>query len=236
VVENAFTDKAFGLTPELLRHLKNDALAADESFGRLEEGTFPVHDRVMSIQSSVLTMLMNPTTLRRVYDNELMVEADKDAFTIPELLDALQAAVWGELEKKPEGPFTARKPMISSTRRNLQHTYVERLIDLAVNGSGSGAASKPIATLAMQHLRSLSDKLGAALKADGLDAYTRAHLTDAQTRVKKVLDGQFILNAADLGGRQSQPFFFFGAQNGACSNPGCQHCAPAGNGWNEPRK
>jgi hypothetical protein len=236
VIDNAFNDKAFGLTPELLRHLKSDALASDEGFTRVEEPTFPVHDRVMGIQSSVLTMLLNPTTARRVYDNELLTDADKDAMTLPDLLDTLYAAVWTELEKKPDGPFTARKPMISSTRRNLQRTYVDRMIDLAVNGAGSGAAAKPVATLATQQLRELNTKLLAALKnAGGLDAYTRAHLSECQARVQKVLDGQYILNAKDIGGggRMSLPFFF--DHRAGCSNPCCQPGAAPAAGWNDPR-
>jgi hypothetical protein len=245
VIEHAFDEKAFGLSPELLRHLKNDTLSADESFSRLDEATFPVHDRVMAVQSSVLTMLLNPSTLRRVYDNERMVEAEKDAFTMPELLDTLHAAVWAELDKKaepdkkPAGPFTARKPMISSTRRNLQRTYVERMIDLAVNGAGTGAASKPVATLATQQLRDLNARLLAALKnaGGGMDPYTRAHLGDAQSRVQKVLDGQYVLNAADVGGgRRGQMGVFFGDQRGgACNAPCCRPGAQAGSGWYDPR-
>jgi hypothetical protein len=239
IAENAFQDKAFGLTPALLQHMKNDTLAADERFQSSGEGTYAVHDRVMGVQTSVLTTLMNPTTLRRVYDNELMVEADKDAFTLPEMLDGLDKAVWTELDKKPDGKFTARKPMISSTRRNLQRTFVDRLIDLGVNGAGSGAASKPIATLAMDHLRALDKKLTDALKAGGdLDPYTKAHLTDTQVRVTKVLNGQYVLNASEVGGGRSSfgPFFGQGVRE-ACDMPGCRHCPPTAGGvsWNESR-
>jgi hypothetical protein len=245
VIAHAFDDKAFGLTPTLLQHMKHDTLNADESFsmGGMSEGTYPVHDQVMGIQSSVLTMLMNPTSLRRVYDNEVMVEADKDAVTIPELLDALYASVWTEVDKKPEGKFTSRKPMISSTRRNLQRTYVERLIDLAVNGTGTGAASKPISNLAMLQLRTLNDKIGTVLKAEGMtavDPYTRAHLADAQTRITKALDSQYILNARDIGGGgggRGMMFFMDGQQRSLCTQAGCQTCAPAGLGWNnQPQK
>lgn len=234
LIDNALTDQAYGLTPALLQHLKHDTLAADEAFRMGEEGTYPVHDRVMAIQSSVLTMLMNPTTLRRVYDNELMVEADKDALTMPEMLDTLYAAVWSELDKKPGATYTPRKPMIASTRRNLQRTYVDRLIDLACNGSGTGAASKPISTLAMQQLRTLNGKLTTVLKSDAmLDPYTRAHLADAQTRVQKVLDGQFVLNAAALGGGGRSGTVIILGEGAACTQPGCTHCRPTLNGeWN----
>src|SRR5690606_30138413 len=103
VIENAFRDEAFGLTPELLRRMKGDQLASDESFRRgRDELTFPIHDRVMGVQGSVLTMLMNPTTLRQIYDNEFLVDADQDAFTLPELLDALSKEIFAELDAKPD--------------------------------------------------------------------------------------------------------------------------------------
>ena len=52
------------------------------------EPTWPVHDRIAGIQAAALTMLMNPTTLRRVYDNECRIPTDQDALTLPELLDS----------------------------------------------------------------------------------------------------------------------------------------------------
>ena len=103
----------------------------------------------MGVQSSVLTMLMNPTRLRRIYDNESLVEADKDAITLPELLDVVTHSIFTEVDKAPQGKFTARKPMISSLRRNLQRELVDRLIDLARPGEDMTAAAKPISNLAL---------------------------------------------------------------------------------------
>jgi len=59
-------------------------------------------------------MLMNPTTMGRVYDNEFLTPADEDMITLPEILGDIRSAVWSELENAKEGAFTARKPMISS--------------------------------------------------------------------------------------------------------------------------
>ena len=96
------------------------------------ESTFPVHDRILGIQASALTMLMNPTTLRRVYDNEQLVPRDQDALTLPEMLDKVQAEVWSEVGANAEGEANARKPRISSWRRSLQREHLDRLIDLTV--------------------------------------------------------------------------------------------------------
>ena len=231
VLANAFQDDAFGLNPQLLQRLRGDSQLSDESFLRVEEATFPIHDRVMGIQNSVLTMLMNPVTLRRIYDNEFLVEADKDAVTLPEVLDTMEKAIWTEVDKAPEGKFSARKPMTSSLRRNLQREYVDRLIDIAHPSAGNAAAAKPMANLARMHLRGLKDKIEAALKAgEAIDPYTRAHLQDAQHRITKALDANFTINPRGDGGRPPIMIFRESAPNAAaCDHPGCTRCG--GNGW-----
>jgi hypothetical protein len=148
-------------------------------------------------------MLMNPTTLRRVLDNEQLVPTDQDALVLPELMDRLQAAIWTELDTKPEGEVTPRKPRITSLRRNLQREHLERLIDLAI-AQTSNAAMKPITTLAAMQLKDIKRKIDSTLEARvGLDAYSIAHLTEAQSRIAKALDGQFIYNMPkSFGGNQ----------------------------------
>jgi hypothetical protein len=199
VIENAFRDEAFGLTPDLLKHLSTDQWLDDGRF-LAADADWPVHDQIMSIQSSVLTMLMNPDTFRLVYDNELRWPADQDMVTLPELLDAIGSAVWTELDGKPAAQATARKPWISSLRRNLQREYVERLIDLTLPAAGYTAAYKPISNLALIRLRDLKDRIAKALEQKGmLDPYSVAHLSEAQLRIEKALEAQYIY---EVGGMQ----------------------------------
>jgi hypothetical protein len=208
VIENAFRDEAFGLTPDLLNHLATDQWL-DNRFFLYEDADWPVHDRIMGIQSAALTMLMNPDTLRLVYDNELRTPADQDMLTLPDLLDAVSSAIWTELDEKPKKQATARKPWISSLRRNLQREHLERLIDLTLPDAGFTAAYKPISNLAMVRLRDIKDRTAKALEQKGmLDPYSAAHLTEVQLRIEKALDAQYIY---DVGGLQmSSPYFFFG--------------------------
>lgn len=233
VVDNAFKDDAYGLTPAILQRLTTDSLNSDESFSGYQEATFPIHDRIIGMQSSVLTMLMNPTRLRRIHDNEALVEADKDAVTLPELMETVIGAVFGDLDKKAPGKFTPRRPMISSPRRNLQRELVDRLIDLGQPGNDTAAASKPISNLALSHLRQIKDKIEKTLKADleSLDAYTKAHLEDAQIRITKALDAPYIFNARDLRPRYG-PFFQTPHGQG-CNQPGC---ACQSRGWDTRRE
>jgi len=212
VLENAFTDEAFGVTPELLSRMTVDKWW--DGGGQAEsEPVFPIHDRIIGMQSSALTLLMNPSTLRRVYDNEAFNAADKDAVTLPEVLNAINGAVWTELDKSEGGRFTNRQPMISSLRRNLQREHLDRLIDLSLTGAdNNGAAGKPIANLATAKLRELEGKIGKTLDANKsrLDDYTSAHLAEAKLRITKALDAQYTFNG---GGGNSFPWFLlFGKQ------------------------
>lgn len=207
-IENTFNDDCYGLSPELLTKL---TVNKDENAGA--DPTWSVNDQIGGIQASTLTMLMNPTRLRRVYDNESFIPADQDALTLPEMLDTLTGAIWTELDKAPSGSFDARKPMISSLRRNLQREFTQRLIDLSLDTEGN-AASKTIATLSRETLAKIQGKITKALdgKGGGLDPYTKAHLDELKTRIAKALDAQYLYNGQSGGGF---PYYlFFGQQTG----------------------
>jgi hypothetical protein len=140
-------------------------------------------------------MLMNPTTLRRIYDNEFLVPADEDAMTLPELLGTINKAIWSELDNVGDKQYTARKPMISSLRRNLQREYLERLIDLSKPSTRGVEAYKPISNLVREQLRKLKNKkIDPVLKgkSKNLDPYTAAHLGDVAVQIEKALEAQYI--------------------------------------------
>ena len=214
VIESTFRDKAYGLSTDLLRHMTVDKwIDGASGFSRAmnSEPAWPVHDKIMGVQASTLTMLMNHTTLTRTYDNEFRVPANQAALTLPELLKALSSEIWTELGVKPAEGATARKPLISSLRRNLQQEHVDRLITLSLPGNGSGAAYKAVALLTRQELVEVRDRVAKASKEWGnkADPYTKAHLVRINDQVTKVLEAQMIYNANDIGGRSSfSPLFF----------------------------
>jgi hypothetical protein len=209
VIENAFYDESFGLTSELLQRMTIDKWL--DGGGQRGEPTWPVHERIMGVQASTLTMLLNPTTLRRVYDNEFLIPRDQDALTLPEMMDTISAAIWSELDGSPDKKHTERQPMVSSLRRNLQREHMERLIDLSMN-AGTSAASKPISNLATMKLREISAKIGKiqGKNAEKVDSYTLAHLTESKMRIDKALDAQYIYNASGMGGGGGGIIIHFG--------------------------
>lgn len=193
VMENTFRDEAFGLTTDLLLRMSMDKWWDDMS-SVMGDSTWPIHDRIGGIQASTLARLMYPTLLRRIYDNEFMVPSDDDAVTLPELLDAVAKEIWSELDAEAGKDYTARKPMISSLRRNLQDEHVELLIDLSKSSYGSTAAYNTISNLVTAKLREIQGKVDSAIKAHGqkLDPYTAAHLANARTQIQKALDAHYV--------------------------------------------
>ena len=204
VIKNIFSDDAFGLNDELLSRMTVDKWWDSGGMREIyEDPTWPVHDRIQGIQAATLTMILNPTTLNRVYDNEFRVDASEDYLTLPEVLFSVCEAVWAELDQAPTRNHTAREPMISSLRRNLQSEHLQRLIDLSMPNHGFGAAAKPVSNLSVFKLRDLKEKIDKRLaNASRLDPYTLAHLDEARTRIERALDAQFIYNtdAFNMGG------------------------------------
>ncbi len=213
VIENTFRDEAFGLTPDLLQHLVLDAWFDGNRAANTIDSSWPVHDQIAGVQASTLSMLLNPTTLRKVYDNELRVPVDQDAFTLNELMTTIREAVWSELKGLPQGEFSERKPAISNLRRNLQAEHLERLFDLAEAKTGA-AALKPISNLAALILHQLKTQVAEVKDAPALDAYSRAHLFDMYDRLTKWVEGKSNRGAT----RQQVPLFIMGATAGSNSD------------------
>jgi hypothetical protein len=192
VLANTFPDDSYGLIPNLLKFLTVDKWFDMEN--NFEEPNWPVHDRVLGIQASAMTAILNPVTLSRVFDNEFRTAADQDALTLPEVLATVRAAAWTELDNVDANQkFSDRQPLISSLRRNLQREHIDRLVDLANNKLGSAPAAKPISDLAATQLAELRDKLNAAAGNADLDNYTRSHLRENSARITKMLDARYVV-------------------------------------------
>lgn len=197
VVDNAFQDDAYGITPELLAHASIDKWW-DNFNSILSDSALEIHDRVMGMQASALTLVMNPQTVKRLYDYEMFVPADEDVLTLAEALQTVTDSVWSEIEEGASGKYTNRKPMISSLRRNLQREHLDRLIDMSMENNGFSSASMSVKTLASMHLRNLQKDVDGVLESGSLDAYTMAHLMEVSARIGKALDADYIYNTEDL--------------------------------------
>lgn len=190
VIENSFEDKAFGITPELVRHLGKEYWWDPQGVNELlADPSSTVHDLVGGMQATGLTFLINPTRLRRVYDNEYRAESG-DVFTLSELVTTVTNQAWKECN--PTNGSSRSDIDISSFRRNLQREHAERLIQLMLLEGRSSPSMRTIATLATVELSRIDEMCERALDRNP-DAYTVAHLSDIRTRISKSLDAAYVI-------------------------------------------
>ena len=190
VIENTFEDKAFGITPELVRHLGKEYWWDPQGINQLlADPSATVHDLVGGMQATGLTFLINPTRLRRVYDNEFRVDSG-DLFTMAELVTTVTNNAWSECN--PTNGSSRSDIEISSFRRNLQREHAERLIQLMLLDGMSSPSLRTIATLATAELNRVDSMCERALDRNP-DTYTAAHLNDIRSRIARSLDAAYVI-------------------------------------------
>ncbi len=210
-IENTFEDSVYGLSPALLTRMAADKWLEGDFLPNVDS-TWPIHDRIAGFQASILTSLLRPDMLRRIYDNELFIAPDQDAVTLPEVLSALTANLWRETDKNPDKQHTVRVPMISSLRRNLQQEHLDRLIELTLpKNFVSTEADKAIANIALVEVAKVLANADRILKEakPNLDPYTAAHLGKVQQQITKALNAEYIYNANAIGGSGGGFIFLF---------------------------
>lgn len=211
VVDDLFAEGAFDIDPEILQFLSVSRWSHRGSTSSRASHVVPVQEMILNLQTRVLFTLTNPDRINYLYDAEFFVDNETDLFTLPEMMSALTAAIWSEvLEASGNRRYTARQPMVSNLRRNLQREYVARMIQIA-NSGDRGAYPAVARTLAWQELQVLGGKIDALLESkntDRIDPYTSAHLLETRTRIQKALDANYTIGGGGGGGG----FIFFGRQ------------------------
>jgi hypothetical protein len=193
VVKQMLSAEPFEFPPEIYQYLASSNWS-HWGMGTTVRKDFPVHDVVSQWQGRILGQLISVNTLQRMYDAELKLPPDADAFTTAELIEKLTHAIYAEVDAINEGEFTNRKPAINSLRRNLQRTYLSEISNMAMGNSGAPADCQ---TIAYAELGALHGRIERLLGNDKvkLDSYTRAHLQETASRIQKVLDASFTLRA-----------------------------------------
>ncbi len=186
---------AFAFEPDLLNHLGPGRWQHWQSDDFDASQEFRIHDRVRRLGAMAFSVMLNPITLTRLHDGQVMACPQDDVFTVPELLTALTDAVWAEL-KEPggAGPWTDRRPRIPSFRRDLQREYVEQMIGMALHSPGALYPADCVAVARMT-VEDMGSRVSGVLEAEGsqLDAYTRAHLEACKQRIDKALAAKYVL-------------------------------------------
>ena len=199
--KNVFEDTNFRFPPQLLNKLAPSRWFHWASVPRFSGLDYPIHERVLFLQSLVLSDLLSSQRLNRLRNTELKT-APGAALTLPELFDTLQTGIWHEVLQADRHPL-----QISSFRRALQRQHMNTLINLALRNSNAALqnaqtlpdlilaletadAPEDARTLAWYELRQLRDALRSTVRKQHgkLDIYTQAHLEEAYDRISKALD------------------------------------------------
>jgi hypothetical protein len=202
IQKNLFSADALNFSPNLLNKLAPSRWYHWGTSPQYSSLDYPIHDRILSLQTFVLSDLLSSERLQRLRDTELKTSAGQ-ALTLPELFDNLLQGIWTEV-MQPTNDLT----QVSSLRRSLQRQHMNLLVNLALRnrlslekidnfldfvvGMQTSNPPEDARTLAWYQLRQLRDRLASVLRdrGDKLDTYTKAHLEEANDRIAKAIDSK----------------------------------------------
>ena len=187
IQEYVFDENAFQFSPELLNKLAPDRWSHWGTRTLIFPLDYPIGDRIIYLQQTVLGALLSPPRLMRLRDLELKT-TEKESLTIPELFDTLKQGIWTEVlaDKK-------QLTEISSTRRSLQRQHLELLAAMVLRET---EVPEDARTLAWYNLGQVDQALEKTLKKhqDDLDLATVAHLQETRARISQILTAQLRSN------------------------------------------
>jgi hypothetical protein len=150
----------------------------------------PASNQVSSIQENALSSMLTTSRLGRMVT---LTNRYDDAYQIDEYLSDIRKGLFSELGSKSK---------IDMNRRNLQKSYVEKLIGLVNPPSGGSTgitisfgslslspdvSKTDVSSVTRAHLVNLRNELSAA-SASYPDNMSRYHLEDLAVRIKRALD------------------------------------------------
>lgn len=200
-----FAPDAFNFSPDLLNSL------APERWNHWGQSSidypldYPIYDRILFIQSLVLSDLMFSDRLMRVRDAELKA-TNTDVLTLEDLFKRIEKMVWQSVIDGSDG--TADTPAtLSSLQRGLQRHHLTILTSMVLRRDGEDAFNAQslleflgIATslgtpedsrvLARYQLKQLAEQVNSYLNrhSEQMDITTEAHLEDVHDRIYKTLE------------------------------------------------
>ena len=209
VVDNILSDQAFRFSPQLLRRLTSEHWYHWGSRMMFGGSDVNVYDRVLRIQQIVLRQCFDPGVLRRLQNQQLMLDevddGENEPLRISEVFSTLTDNIWSELTDA-QGELEC-----SIIRRNLQRDHLSRLNKLVIGNrrnpygdlfgfviffGSSSSYPADARSLARAHLVKIHGRIEAVLDKEGLEIEeaTRAHLEESHDLIEKVLDARLESN------------------------------------------
>ncbi|MFH2055452.1 MAG: zinc-dependent metalloprotease [bacterium] len=149
---------------------------------RMERIDYPLHDRILAIQTQPLRQIYNPTTLHRLSDITMHYAPGEDVYTMTDVFQDVRRAIWTPEITGPQN--------ITSTRRNLQRAHLDILIDLVTDTKLK--VPEDARTLARVDLRTLKGAISSALGSNNLDTITRGHFEESLARIDAAMQADIL--------------------------------------------
>jgi hypothetical protein len=185
--QRAFAADAFPIRPELLSKLGPNRWShwgVGDNFGistgaRLD---YNLNDKKLAIQRALVEALTSPSLLARLREAE---SRSAEAFRMSELFDRMTRGLWGEVATPAGAGFKALDG--TSTRRDLQRAYVDRLAALMIDPpAGTPDDARALARLQLQRIDQRCSRVLTAGAPMG--DYARAHLIETRARIKRSVE------------------------------------------------
>jgi len=136
---------------------------------------FPLNDIISTIQNNTLARLYSPVLMKRMFEQENL---SSDILTLGELNDYLYSNIWSEVKNKSS---------ISKSRRSLQKSHLEYMMDLLVNPqSGTPEDAR---SMAFKTLTQLKKDLANYKTANDIDSF---HVKECESRIDKALNSVIV--------------------------------------------
>ncbi len=178
--DGMFSVESFKFRPEFLASLPYsrldyfDAMAHGANVSTQPMISLP--SMILGMQRGVLDQVMSDVVAQRVIESQGLVQNPRDAFTLSELYDGLQGAIWSELKSGRE---------ITSMRRNLQREHLRRVANMLLRPSGTTPADAR--SLMRMNAQALLAQIRAAQKKPGFSKETKAHLAECISTLDEAL-------------------------------------------------
>ena len=185
IIDMALKPGAFHVEEELLNKMTpnrySDWSVTSRYSGPID---FPIHEQVNFMQRYVVDMLLDNGRTARMINNEVRMPNNQDAFTVADLMNMLSAEIFAEIKAGKN---------VDSYRRNLQRSYITRLIAIMLNERprpNISPAPEDARSLARYHLTKVSEQMEKALEDSSVDTVTMAHLMESHARIDQAMDAE----------------------------------------------
>src|SRR5262249_17650889 len=175
--------KAFDRPTSLLNKLASERYWDFEgSLFRAQRLDYPIHQQVLGLQRALLDRLYNPIVLARLQDAEVKYSNPRDAFTMADMFEGVQEAIWSDVKPATVG-------QINSFRRAVQREHLKRLTRLVMRVDNN--TPEDASTLARYGLTQLRTRIQQVLaNGTSMSTTTRAHLQETAARIDETLKAQ----------------------------------------------